>query len=113
MIHQKSLQGPCQQCGTTIRYPAQLVGTTGVCPVCKQPTEFVLETPPQQPTIERRTLLWTGATILVLVLGLVGALIALKSVRDLRKQRPPGKQPVTYLMPSYETVSCRNTVVSA
>jgi hypothetical protein len=93
----KLLQGPCSHCGRTIRYPAHQVGTTGKCPGCGQITDLVLEEPDiAEGGISRRTLVWTLVTVLVLALGLVGAIVALKSARNLQQQRdskPAAAQP--------------------
>ena len=74
----KYLKGVCQSCGGRIEFPAEAVGTNIQCPHCEKTTELMLELPPDQPTIPRSTILWTCATVLVLLLGLAGGLLALK-----------------------------------
>src|SRR5206468_507137 len=48
------------------------------CPHCGKATGLMIERPPDEPTIPRRTIIWTVVTVLVLLLGLAGALVALK-----------------------------------
>jgi len=100
MIQRKLLQGPCSSCGKTIKYAAHLVGTTGPCPLCGRPTEFVLEEPPQHSFVDRRTLIWALAAILVLVLGLVAAIVALKSAQNLPKPPRQGKPSTSLQSPA-------------
>lgn len=83
MNRTKYLKGPCQQCGSNIEYPAELIGTTINCPHCGQSTELQLARPPVQPTVPRRVILWTAAAALILVLGFLGSIIALKRVERL------------------------------
>ena len=99
---QKFLQGPCSRCGRTIRYPAQLIGTTGTCPMCRQQTEYVLEVPVQPSGIARRTLIYTLIAVFVLLMGLLGAWLALKSARNLRK---PAEQTQLGSPAQYATVN--------
>jgi hypothetical protein len=113
MTHQKMLRGPCQRCGKTFAYPAHLVGTTGICPLCGQATELLLEAPPPQPVLERRTIIWTVATILVLVLGLAGAMFALNKLRNLRNQQQSGKTPVVLYVELYEALPDSHRTLSA
>lgn len=47
------------------------------CPHCQQETELNLLAPADEPTVPRRALVWTGIAIIILGLGLVGALAAL------------------------------------
>jgi len=76
----KYLKGPCQVCGGHLEFPAVAVGTSIDCPHCGKVTELMLAIPPEEPTIPRRTIIWTAVTVLVLLLGLAGALVALKRV---------------------------------
>ena len=69
-----------------------MVGTPAPCPHCGQQTELLLARPPEEPTISRRTILWTVAAVVVLGLGLAGSLIAVKRAQRLvasQRQRPP------------------------
>ena len=78
MKRMKHLKGHCQACGGHIEFPAEGIGTTAECPHCSQATELLLAAPPEEPTIPRRTIIWTGVTVLLLLLGLGGAILALK-----------------------------------
>ena len=74
----KYLKGSCQQCDGHIEFPAEMAGLTTTCPHCGQTTELLLAAPPEEPSVSRRAILWTAASILVLGLGLLGAIVALK-----------------------------------
>jgi len=77
-LRTKHLKGQCQWCGGHIEFPAETVGTSIDCPHCGKSTELMLALPPEEPTIPRSTIVWTLVTILLLLAGLGGALIALK-----------------------------------
>jgi hypothetical protein len=67
-----------------------MAGLPATCPHCGQQTDLLLALPPEEPTIPRRAVLWTLIGIVVLCLGLVGALAALKRAQNLaarQKQR--------------------------
>jgi hypothetical protein len=74
----KHLRGECQHCGGHLEFPAESIGLQAPCPHCGQQTELLLERPPEEPSLPRRVIVWTVAAILVLGLGLVGAVLALK-----------------------------------
>jgi hypothetical protein len=74
----KHLKGHCQVCGGHIEFPADAIGTNVDCPHCGQVTELLLAAPAEEPTIPRRTIVWTGITILMLLIAFAGALVALK-----------------------------------
>src|SRR5579885_3417866 len=78
MNRTKYLKGECQHCAGHLEFLAEHIGMTVTCPHCGQETELMLEEPAEEPSIPRRTLIWTGIAILVLVLGLGGAVAALK-----------------------------------
>src|SRR5438552_6339175 len=78
MNRTKYLKGQCQSCTGHIEFPAEAVGTSIDCPHCGQATELLLALPPEEPTIPRRTMVWTAITVLILLAGLAGALVALK-----------------------------------
>jgi hypothetical protein len=78
MNRTKYLKGSCQHCGGRLEFLADHIGMTVPCPHCKQETELLLSAPPEEPTLPRRTLIWTGIAVVVLGLGFGGALIALK-----------------------------------
>ncbi len=88
----KRLAGPCSHCGRSIEYAAHLVGTTAPCPYCGQPTELLLATPEQQPSIPRRVVVFTIIAVVIMVLGLAACFIALKMAQN-RSSRPGQPRP--------------------
>src|SRR5262252_2806489 len=78
MNKMKHLKGHCQACGGHLEFPAELAGTSIDCPHCGKVTALWLALPPEEPTIPRRTVIWTMITVLILFSGLAGAIIALK-----------------------------------
>jgi flagellar basal body-associated protein FliL len=88
----KYLKGECAHCGGHIEFPADAIGMTTDCPHCSKPTDLLLVTPPEQPAISRKTIVWTSIAVLILALGLVGALVALNLAKKrlaARNQPPP------------------------
>jgi hypothetical protein len=86
----KYLKGSCQHCDGHIEFPAEMAGLATTCPHCGQTTELLLATPPEESCVSRKAILWTTAAILILALGLLGALVALKRAQRLvqrQKQR--------------------------
>jgi hypothetical protein len=83
----KYLKGECSHCGGHIEFPVDAVGLSTDCPHCAKPTELLLATPLEEPTISRRTIVWTSIAVLILSLGLAGALFAL----NLAKKRLAGR----------------------
>lgn len=81
------LKGPCNECGGNIEFPVDLIGTVVDCPHCGKSTELRLATPPQEPTVSRKLIVWTAVAGLILVLGVVGSLIALKRAQALAARR--------------------------
>jgi rRNA maturation protein Nop10 len=78
MNRTKYLKGECQHCGGHLEFLADHIGMMVSCPHCGQQTELQLPPPPEEPSIPRRALVWTGIAVVVLGLGLVGSLMALK-----------------------------------
>jgi hypothetical protein len=78
MNRSKYLKGACQHCGGHLEFLADHIGMVVPCPHCGQETELMLLAPPEQPTVTRRALVWTGIAVLILGLGFGGALVALK-----------------------------------
>ena len=74
----KYLKAECQHCGVHIEFPADHIGMVVPCPACSKETELLLPTPPEEPTLPRRVLVYTGVAVLILVLGLIATLIGLK-----------------------------------
>jgi hypothetical protein len=78
MSQNKTLKGHCTHCDGLLEFPAESTGLTVDCPLCGQPTELLLARPVEEPTIPRKTIIWTLIAVLVLASGLIGAIAALK-----------------------------------
>jgi hypothetical protein len=88
------LKGECQKCGGHIEFPAETIGQEIQCPHCGEQTELTLLTPPQEPLVPRRVLIWTAVAVLILAFGLVGTLVALNRAHHLMaSQRPLTQNP--------------------
>src|ERR1039458_2959437 len=79
----KRLTGVCSECGGSIQFPAELVGTMTTCPVCKKQTELTLAAPPEEPAVPRKVIIWTVATVVVLALGVVVLVAGLRHFEKL------------------------------
>jgi len=90
----KFLKGACQQCGGRLEFPAEMAGLAAPCPHCGQRTDLLLAPPPETPALPRKTLVWTSVAVLLLVLGLAGAMVALKRAEGwaLRHKKPAAAQ---------------------
>jgi hypothetical protein len=73
----KYLKGECMHCGGHLEFPALNAGMVADCPHCGQATELLLASPPEEPTIPTKTLVWTSIAAVVLILGLAGTMYAL------------------------------------
>src|SRR3954451_189970 len=78
MSSQRYLKGECSHCGGHLEFPVESTGLTADCPHCGQPTDLLLAVPKSEPTIPRKTLVWTGVAVVILILGLGGAIVALQ-----------------------------------
>src|SRR6266404_3328030 len=78
MNRTKFLKGECQHCAGRLEFPAEMAGLPADCPHCGQQTDLLLAVPPEEPTVPRRTIVWAVIGIVILGLGLIGALAALK-----------------------------------
>jgi len=87
MNRTKRLTGVCSQCGGSIEFQADLIGTMATCPRCRQPTELMLTTPPEEPTVPRKAIVWTVVTAVILVGGLIGTVVGLKHYEKLAAQQ--------------------------
>ena len=101
----KYLKGECSHCGGRIEFPADAIGMTTECPHCGKSTELALSAPPDQPAISSRTVVWTTIAVLVMALGLGGALYALNLAKKrvaARQQPPPEHVTATNAAPAPE-----------
>ena len=48
MNRTKRLTGVCSECGGSIQFQAELIGTVATCPRCRKQTELMLESPPER-----------------------------------------------------------------
>jgi hypothetical protein len=78
MSRTKRIQGECQHCGGSLEFPAERIGLMAQCPHCAKETELMLATPPQEPMIPRKVIVWTVLTVALLVVGLIIVLAGLK-----------------------------------
>jgi hypothetical protein len=96
MNRTKRLQGPCEECGGILEFPADLIGTTSTCPHCGKTTELRLFTPPEEPTVPRRMIVYVVIALFVLLAGLGGSLVALQKARSMvARQKPAAVQSET------------------
>jgi len=79
----KYLKGSCQNCDGHIEFPAEMAGLSTACPHCGQATDLLLAPPPEPPSVSRTAMLWTAAALMILGLGLVGSIAALKRAQRL------------------------------
>lgn len=91
----KSLRGQCSQCGGSLEFPAEAVGTTGDCPLCGKPTELMLAAPVPERAVPVRTIIYTVITILALIGGLVAAIVALKRAEGMSERKAPAPTATT------------------
>ncbi|MGO8927753.1 MAG: FxLYD domain-containing protein [Limisphaerales bacterium] len=74
----KRLTGVCSECGGSIEFPAELVGTMTRCRRCGKQTELALAVPPEEPAVPHKVIIWTAITVVILVLGLIVTVVGLK-----------------------------------
>jgi hypothetical protein len=75
-----------------IRFPAHSIGNTIPCPYCRQQTELTLAAPVQEPVVPRRLVILGIVTLVILVLGTAGVLIALKRAENWAAQKHATQQ---------------------
>jgi hypothetical protein len=96
MNQTRYLKGECSECRGHIEFPAEATGTTIECPHCGKPTDLLLAAPSAQPSLPRKKIILTVATITLLVLGLGAALVALNKAQDwMARQKPVPPPPVS------------------
>jgi uncharacterized paraquat-inducible protein A len=82
MNRTKNVKGNCGECGASLTFPAESVGTIAQCPQCGRQAELLLARPEIESGIARRTVIWTAVTVVILALGLGGVLYALKRAEN-------------------------------
>jgi hypothetical protein len=87
MNRTKRLKGACTQCGGPIEFLAERIGSTAQCPRCRQQTELLLASPPAEPLVPRKVVIWTAVTSAVLILGAMGVVVGLKHFETLAAQQ--------------------------
>jgi hypothetical protein len=97
MNRTKRLTGICSECGGSIEFQAELVGTMATCPRCRKQTELMLAAPPDEPGVPRKVIVWTVVTAVILVAGLIVTVVGLKHFEKLAVQQRDraGAAPVT------------------
>jgi hypothetical protein len=83
MNRSKRLTGVCSECGGSIEFQAELIGTVATCPRCRKQTELMLATPAIEPAVSRKAIVWTIITALILVAGLIVTMAGLKHFEKL------------------------------
>jgi hypothetical protein len=83
MNRTKRLTGVCSECGGSIEFQAELIGTVATCPRCRKQTELRLEAPPDEPSVPRKAIIWTAVTAGILVAGLVVTIVGLRHFEEL------------------------------
>jgi hypothetical protein len=78
MNRTKRLTGVCSECGGSIQFQAELIGTMATCPRCRKETELRLDAPPEEPSVPRKAIVWTVVTAGILVAGLIVTMMGLK-----------------------------------
>ncbi len=103
----KYLKGECTHCGGRIEFSVDAIGTTVDCPHCGKATELTLATPPEESSEPRKAIVWTVVAVLILGLGLAGAMAALKRAQRLatarQKERVVAMAPATNASPQSST----------
>ena len=79
----KRLTGVCSECGGSIEFRAELIGTITQCPRCRKQTELTLTVPPDEPLVPRKAIILTVVASVILVLGLIVTLVGLKHFEKL------------------------------
>jgi hypothetical protein len=74
----KRLTGVCSECGGSIEFRADLIGTMTQCPRCRKQTELLLAAPPDEPVVPRKAIIWTAAAVVILAAGVIVPVVGLK-----------------------------------
>jgi hypothetical protein len=83
MNQTKRLTGVCSECGGSIQFQAELIGTVATCPRCRKQTELMLESPTLEPSVPRKAMIWTVITAGILVVGLIVTVVGLRHFEKL------------------------------
>jgi hypothetical protein len=86
MADTKYLKCLCARCGGRIEFPAEGIGMTAPCPHCGWQTELALEVSERAPARSRRSLKWAIAGVIILLIGVVGAVSAVLVAQKLAKK---------------------------
>jgi hypothetical protein len=78
MNRSKRLYGNCSECGGSIEFSVELVGTMTQCPRCRKQTELTLALPPEEPALSRRIVVISVIAVVILVLSLIVTVVGLK-----------------------------------
>ncbi len=87
MNQTKRLTGVCGECGGSITFQAELIGTVATCPRCGKQTELRLEAPPEEPGLPRKVVIGTAISVGVLVAALIGTVVGLKHFEKLASRQ--------------------------
>jgi len=92
MKQTKRLRGICTECGSPIEFPAEMIGGMAQCLRCRKQTQLLLASPPREPSVSRKAVIWTVVTVAILVLGAILLMVGLKRLEDLagRQKKQPG-----------------------
>ena len=72
------MTGICSECGGSIEFQAELIGTVATCPRCRKQTELMLASPSAEPSVPRKAIIWTVITAGILVVGLIVTVVGLR-----------------------------------
>jgi hypothetical protein len=92
----KRLRGICTVCGSSIEFPAEMIGSTAQCLRCRKQTQLLLAPPAPEPALPRKVVIWTVVTVVILVAGAVALVVGLKRLQELadrQKTQPTAVQP--------------------
>jgi hypothetical protein len=83
MNRTKRLTGVCSECGGSIEFEAELIGTMAACPRCRKQTELMLASPAADQSVSRKAIIWTVVTAGILVAGLIVTMVGLRHFEKL------------------------------
>jgi hypothetical protein len=79
----KRLTGVCSECGGSIEFQAELIGTMAQCPRCRKQTELTLAPLPDEPLLSRKAIIVTTVAIVILAAGVIVPVVGLKHFEKL------------------------------